>query len=172
MPNRPSGTVLQGLFCQGFKEKDILGKGGVFFPLVFQLKVEETKMNDKQYHDYELRLHHAKVQEAENASLADRQDARSDYAELLTSPDHLAYVSRLLLSGCYGYASSYLTSQIVNNRRMNRIAAIAQLLALYECGCPSRFAAIAYNSLNADQQTTANRIIQQAITEHLADSAD
>jgi hypothetical protein len=94
----------------------------------------------------------------ENAPLAVRKQAADDYAHLLCNPAALAEGLRWLRSGDYGAAEKAAADEILANPRLNRPAALGQLLAGVECQCPGRGAAAAYKKLTAAEKATADAV--------------
>jgi len=115
------------------------------------------------YHEQEMARYHREVQERESAPLADRREAKADWTSLLKDAEALAVRCNLLLNGSYGYAQHFLAMRIVENKRMNRVAGIGQLVALWECQCPQREAIAAWKSLTDGERAAADAAVLSEI---------
>lgn len=117
--------------------------------------------NDRDY----LRRHQDQVA---SLPLHDRQQARSDYSDLLCNPDQLADNVYHLLAGNYGCAQLWEAWDATLSNRRNHCAVIGSLLAL-SMGRPPNFARQAYNGLTKDQQKAVDATIDRVIVD-LADA--
>jgi len=124
----------------------------------------------EQYEANERRLHANALALVAQQSLAERKEAKREWLDAMkTSPELVAERVGWLLQGCYGWGSMDAARKIARNKRMNRVAALAQLIASYEWQCPSREAASAWNSLSAVEQIHVNDAILATMTDWLAD---
>lgn len=105
----------------------------------------------------------------EKAPLADRKDAAAAYATVLRDPAALARGLGWLRSGDYGVAEKAAADEIIANPRLNRAAALGQLLAGVECCCPARGAAAAYKALTADEKAAADAVFAAFLAADYAD---
>jgi hypothetical protein len=119
-------------------------------------------MNDETYKANEARRLNAQLADVEGASLADRREARADFADLLTTPDILVVRVRWLFDGNYGFGAMMRAREIIA-RRGNQIAAISQLIAALECFCPAAFARQAHKDLSQAQQAAIDTAIASEI---------
>lgn len=122
-------------------------------------------MTHAEYHANEIKRYQTDRSYRENATLAERKEAKADFAGLLADPESLAVRVEFLLNGSFGYAQQFYAKEIVGNLRMNRVAGIAQLVALWECSCPQREAIAAWKSLKPETRTAADAAIAGAIAE-------
>ena len=97
--------------------------------------------------------------EVEAAPLRDRQAARVAFKKGLTDGGHLDQGMRFLLGGDYGEGAYLMAQEIISRPRMNRVAALSQLLAAFEWQCPRNFARQAFLSLTKPEQNDANAVI-------------
>lgn len=108
-----------------------------------------------------------KVIEVERAPLAERKEACADFFEAMRDrPELIAERIGWLLAGNYGYGSMILAKQVLKNRRMNRPAALTQMIATYEWMCPPRMAVEAWKRLTSAQKEA----LQVAVEEVIADA--
>jgi len=133
--------------------------------------MKTTIPTNAQYHAGEMKRHANHIARIERAPLADRQAARADFARTLADTD--AAVARLgfLFLGNYGYGAMMAARDILARPRMNRIAALSQLVAAYEDSCPANFARDAYMALSLEQQRAIDAAFAAAIQSELADIA-
>ena len=115
------------------------------------------------YTEYEARQHIAHVKRNKSAPLAERKEAQADYKNILLDPEHLNTLAGYLMDGNYSYHAAYIAQTNATNKRMNRSAMVGTLLAEYECNCPARHAAAAWNELTKDQQAAATKAVMDAV---------
>lgn len=82
------------------------------------------------------------LQEVETAPLAERREARANFAEyLLQHPEIIAERVGWLLAGTYGYGSYREAGRIARaDGRTNKVAQLVLLTAALEWKCPNGFA--------------------------------
>lgn len=105
------------------------------------------------------------------ASLTHRQDARCAYKlALMHNPEIVAERLRWVLDGTHGMGPMLLAQEVAANRRMNRTAALAHLVAAFAWSCPANFATGAYKACSPEQRAAADAAINEVIAEcdHLA----
>jgi len=111
-------------------------------------------MTNEEYETQMAREAHNRTMEIERAPLADRKTARADWLDAMRNPSLVAERIEWLLSGDYGYGQMVQARNVIAHPRMNREAALCQLVARYEWRCPARFAAEAWHQLTKDEQTS------------------
>lgn len=122
---------------------------------------------DQEYDTREMQTARNRLAEVRKAPLADRKEAREAYrAAMADDPDLVAERVVWLLNGSYGYGEHLIARTIVAKPRMNRVAALAHLIAVYEWQCPEDFATKAWHDLTPDQQTAIDQAITRAIESH------
>lgn len=99
----------------------------------------------------------------ELAPLADRRAARKAWGSALLDPDLLYERACWLLGGNYGYGAALAAAEIQAQKRGNRTAALAQLLAALEWQCPPGFAREAFVKLGKAAQRRANAAMNRAL---------
>ena len=119
-------------------------------------------------HSYsEIRRYRNNERGAEIAPLHERQDARADYAKLLTQSDRLRRELDHLLGGDYGAGAYMLASETMQHPRRNRAAILSSMVALSACGCPSQFARDAYTKhITAEQRAEVDALFAEVIARH------
>lgn len=131
--------------------------------------------NLDEYNNREIDLTLAKMAAVDAAPLAHRREAREDWAAMLRDPAWLESEADNVLCGNYGRGAAILAWRAIESTRGNPPARLAMILAPLCKLCPPRFAAQAYRSLTAEEQTAADAALRQAITDHkryLADNPD
>ena len=122
--------------------------------------------------DYEMQeaiRHHNYILSLDRAPLAERKEAQANFLNLIADPSHTATLTEYLLNGDYGKGPYDICKRIAPNKRMNRAAAIAQLLAAYECRCSARNTIAAWKQLTPAEQKTVNAAILAVIESKLAE---
>ena len=122
---------------------------------------------DTAYDKREIQSHYVNIDATESAPLWDRQAARDEWLhDMRTDPQLIADRIGWLLGGNYGYGSYLISRQIADNKRLNREAALSQMIAALEWRCPARFAARAWNKLTPDQQQELSKRIQTELDDY------
>ena len=103
------------------------------------------------------------IQRCAQQSLADRKEAQRDFREALLDTRLIAERTRWIFQGCYGWGATDRALSIREMKCGNRVAAIAQLLAVLDWNCPGREAAAAWNSLDERDQLAVNAAILHAM---------
>lgn len=127
----------------------------------------DTKIpTQAEYEAHEARLLAAKLREVESAPLADRRAAFAEYAHAVKEyPAIVAERVGWLLAGSYGYGAYRAALAVAANKRMNRPAALAQMIAALEWACPANYCRAAYNALTVGEQARINALIESEIAE-------
>lgn len=99
------------------------------------------------------------IARVESASLIDRRAGRDSLAEALTVPGLIEERLRWLFEGCYGYGAMMKAREIAASK-MNRPAALMQLLGAVEWQCPGSMTRALFNAMApADQQALNTAIV-------------
>ncbi len=100
----------------------------------------------------------------EKAPLADRKEAQAAFYEAMaTDPAIVAERISWLIDGNYGYGQMQMAKQVVGSPRMNREAALTQLVAVFEWQCPRRMAIDAWKKLTGPQKKALSAAIAVVI---------
>ncbi len=98
------------------------------------------------------------------APLADRKEAQAAFYEAMaTDPAIVAERISWLIDGNYGYGQMQMAKQVVGSPRMNREAALTQLVAVFEWQCPRRMAIDAWKKLTGPQKKALSAAIAVVI---------
>ncbi len=115
--------------------------------------------------NYDYQQYTAQMKAVESAPLNDRKEARAEWLEALqNSPELIAERVDWLIDGSYGYVSYYRAKEIIHNTRMNRTAALGQMIAALEWQCPNAFARGSWNKLTEVQKDAVTTAINDVIT--------
>ena len=105
-------------------------------------------------------------QRIERAPLRDRREAQAAFLEAMASdPAVVAERIAWLIDGNYGYGQMQMARQVVASPRMNREAALTQLVAVYEWQCPRRMAVDAWKKLTSAQKKALSAAIEVVVAE-------
>ena len=109
----------------------------------------------------EARHHMAEIR---RAPLRDRQEARAAFFEAMRDvPGVVADRIGWLLDGNYGYGSMMLAKNILHHRRMNRVAALTQMIGVFEWHSPEDMTRQAWKRLTAAEKHALAVHVQRAI---------
>jgi hypothetical protein len=125
--------------------------------------VLEAGMSSDNYDQREISEARALLTEIRKAPLADRRDARASFLNALRDPEIVGERLTWLINGSYGYGEMLLAKRVLQNPRMNRAAALTQLVAAFEWRCPEDFARDAWKQLSKREQTALQRAIDRVI---------
>ena len=117
------------------------------------------KISQAQYESNERAMLAIQIARVESASLIDRRAGRDSLAEALTVPGLIEERLQWLVEGCYGYGAMMKAKEIAASK-MNRPAALMQLLGAVEWQCPGSMTRALFNGLPpADQQALNTAIV-------------
>lgn len=123
--------------------------------------------------EYENRsLHEANrhLTQIESAPLSERKEAQAEFLEVIKNdPALLAERLSWLIDGNYGYGEMMKAKQIIASPRVNREAALTQLVAAYEWQCPPAMAVAAWKKLDATEKRMLSSAIEVVIEAAEAD---
>jgi hypothetical protein len=109
--------------------------------------------SNAEYESSERRRAMLDEQRIERAPLSDRKEAQAAFHEVMArDPAVVAERISWLIDGNYGYGQMQIARQVVGSPRMNREAALTQLVAVYEWQCPRRMAVDAWKKLTPAQK--------------------
>lgn len=117
-----------------------------------------------EYEAREAKLHAAHLREIEEAPLRDRQDARESFRRaMVEAPEIVGERIGWMFQGAYGFGVCAAAKKILGEKRLNKVAALSQLVAAVEWMCPQAFAIAAWKSLSAKQQRVVDKQVRDAI---------
>lgn len=123
-------------------------------------------MTDPNYDAREIMRTHARLAEIRKAPLAVRRESREALRSTMCTEFGANVIAERigwLLAGHYGYGERLIARRIADNRRMNRAAALTQLIAALEWLCPQDFARDAWKALTTKQKATLDRAVKAEI---------
>lgn len=124
-------------------------------------------MTAQDYETREIRRANEQMAAPSHAPLQDRQEARQAYADAMAmTPEIVAERIEWLLIGNYGFGSYIIANDVLSRKRMNRAAALGQMIAALEWGCPVVFARQAYVGLSRGEQSHLDELVAAAIADH------
>ncbi len=124
-------------------------------------------MTDHEYHQQALREAYRHEQEVDKAPLADRKEAQAEWLQSMkTEAGTIGERINWMLDGNYGQGEMLKAQTVIRSPRMNRVAALSQLIACYEWQCPTRMAADAWKKLTPQQQGILKGVIENVIHEY------
>lgn len=121
------------------------------------------RQGEAEYENRERRQFHADLERNERAPLADRREARAEFAEALKNPDLIGERVHWLIQGNYGYGSYRAAREVCKNKRMNREAWLCTTIANLEWQCPVRWASAEFMKLTDDQKRRVTEFVNSAI---------
>ena len=110
-----------------------------------------------------------KLREVQRAPLADRKEAQEEFLGAMRDPELVAERVGWLIAGNYGYGPMLLAKRTVASPRMNRVAALTQMIGAYEWQCPEDMARAAWKKLSAGEQARLEKAVQKAIDDALSE---
>ena len=123
-----------------------------------------TVPSQAEYESRELREAQSKLGEVSRAPLADRKEAQAEFlAAMRDHPEIVAERVGWLLAGNYGYGSKLLADRVFSSPRMNRSAALTQMVAAFEWQCPEDMARAAWKKLSPTAQAHLERVVRNEI---------
>ena len=121
-------------------------------------------MTEQEYIYKECEDHFRRIGEIEKAPIADRKAAKAEWKDALTDPALITERIEWLLAGHYGKGSHMIACQILAmNKRANKVAGLAQMIAALEWSCPAKMARDAWKELTTAQQSAVNDAIKAVI---------
>jgi hypothetical protein len=122
--------------------------------------------SQREYEEREIRGARAQERAVENAPLADRKEAQLAFFNAMRdTPDLVAERIGWLLDGNYGYGAMIIAKDVLARTRMNREAALTQMIGIYEWQSPSEMTRAAWKRLTSGERTALGREVRLAIRE-------
>lgn len=105
-----------------------------------------------------------RLDEIRRAPLSDRKEAQADFLKAMRDdPELVAERVGWLLGGSYGYGSMVLAKRVLASPRMNRSAALTQMIGAFEWMTPEEMGRAAWKKLTKSEQAALERAVQSAI---------
>lgn len=122
--------------------------------------------SQQEYEEREAREFRRQMSAADKGSLAERREAAASFAEALRDPALVAERVRWLMEGCFGHGAMQAARGIVEAKRMNRAAALTQIVCALDFLCPVRAGIAEWKKLAPAEKTAlaaaVNREIEKA----------
>jgi hypothetical protein len=117
-----------------------------------------------EYERRELTEAHSKLAEIRRAPLADRKEAQAAFfATMRDDPEVVGERVGWLIDGNYGYGAMMLAKRVLGSRRMNRSAALTQMIGAFEWQSPEDMTREVWNKLSASEKARLESAVQAAI---------
>lgn len=117
-----------------------------------------------EYEQREIREAHKQQEEVNKAPLAERKEAAASFFEAMAErPKLVGERVSWLLDGNYGYGPMLLAKNILAHKRMNRVAALTQMIGVYEWHSPEVMTRQAWKRLSAGEKNELARAVEHAI---------
>ena len=117
-----------------------------------------------EYERRELADAHKKLAEMRRAPLSDRKEAQAEFLKAMREdPELVAERIGWLLNGSYGYGSMLMAKQVLGSPRMNRSAALTQMVGAFEWMAPEDMVRAAWKKLSAGEKAALESAVQGAI---------
>jgi len=130
-----------------------------------------TTPTKAQYERDVIRRFQSELREIEKAPLYERKKAVDKWkGSLKTEPEAIAERVGWLLDGSYGEGAYIRAREIARSPRMNRPAALSQMVAAMEWRTPGPMARKAFLNLPKAEQQKINKLIQGRIDEFLEEN--
>lgn len=118
-----------------------------------------------EYERRELADAHRKLDELRRAPLSDRKEAQEEFLKVMREdPELVAERVGWLLGGNYGYGSMVMAKRVLGSPRMNRSAALTQMIGAFEWMAPEDMVRAAWKKLSASEKAALESAVQGAIT--------
>ena len=117
-----------------------------------------------EYERRELSDAQRKLVELRRAPLSDRKEAQAEFLKAMRDdPELVAERIGWLLGGNYGYGSMLLAKRVLVTPRMNRSAALTQMIGAFEWMVPEEMVRAAWKKLSTSEKAALERAVQGAI---------
>jgi hypothetical protein len=118
-----------------------------------------------EYERRELADAHKKLDEVKRAPLADRKEAQREFLEAMRAhPDLVGERIGWLLDGNYGYGPMLLAKRVLGSPRMNRSAALTQMVGALEWQSPEDMTRAVWKKLSASEKARLESVVQAILS--------
>ena len=105
-----------------------------------------------------------KIAQLRRAPLSDRKEAQAEFLKAMREdPELVAERVSWLLNGSYGYGSMLMAKRVLGSPRMNRSAALTQMIGAFEWMSPEDMVRSAWKKLSASEKAVLETAVQGAI---------
>jgi hypothetical protein len=117
-----------------------------------------------EYERNEQAMARKRIDALRRAPLADRKEAQAELLEAMRDdPDQVAERIAWLLDGTLGAGEQMLARRVLGNPRMNRSAALTQMVGAFNWQSPEDMTSAAWKKLSKKEQAALERAVQGAI---------
>lgn len=132
---------------------------------VLQGSSSSSIRSQAEYERRELAEAHKKLDKVNRLPIAVRKEAQAAFFEVMRSnPELVAERLGWLLAGSYGYGPMLLAKRVLASPRMNRAAALTQMVGVFEWQSRDDMSRAAWKKLSASEKARLSRAVQRAIT--------
>ncbi len=120
--------------------------------------------SQEEYERREFARAQRQLEEIRRSPLADRKEAQAEFLEAMRErPEVVSERIGWLLDGNYGYGTMMLAKRVLASPRMNRSAALTQMIGALEWRSPEDMSRAAWKSLSTSQKARLESEVQSAI---------
>ncbi len=121
-------------------------------------------MPDHDYETREFREYQRQMKAAEHGSPTEKRDACARFiADMRDDPPLVAERVGWLINGSYGYGAHVQARRIVTSPRMNRVAALVQMVGAIEWMCPVRSVVASWKKLSPTEKRNLDAAVKKEI---------
>lgn len=120
--------------------------------------------SESEYERRELTEAQNKLSQLRRAPLSERKEAQAEFFKAMRDdPELVAERVGWLLDGNYGYGSMLMAKQVLGSPRMNRSAALTQMIGAFEWMTPEDMVRAAWKKLSASAKAALESAVQGEI---------
>lgn len=125
-------------------------------------------MPSDDYERREIAIAYRQIDDVNRAPLRDRQEAARDFFETMRdTPQIVGERVGWLLAGNYGYGSKLIAENVLHSPRMNRVAALTQLIGVFQWQSPERMTRQAWKRLTGQEKALLATAVETEIDDAL-----
>lgn len=125
-------------------------------------------MPSDDYERREIAIAYRQIDDVNRAPLRDRQEAARDFFETMRdTPQIVGERVGWLLAGNYGYGSKLIAENVLHSPRMNRVAALTQLIGVFQWQSPERMTRQAWKRLTGQAKALLATAVETEIDDAL-----
>jgi hypothetical protein len=124
----------------------------------------DARTSQQEYERRERSEAQQRLAEIRRQPLSDRKEAQGKFLEAMRDdPELVAERLGWLLGGSYGYGAMLMAKQVLKSPRMNRAAALTQMIGAFEWMTPEDMVRAAWKKLSAGEKAALETAVQGAI---------
>ena len=129
-----------------------------------QPRAGASSQSESEYERRELADARKKLDQLRRAPLSDRKEAQAEFIKAMRDdPELVAERLGWLIGGNYGYGAMLMAKQVLASPRMNRSAALTQMVGAFEWMTPEDMVRAAWKKLSAGEKAALESAVQGAI---------